>query len=260
MMRPYGVFARGERIVVADIVMKRVLVYDRGERRLVVIGQEGAVKLPAAVVLDKDGNFYVADAEGQRIVLYDQKGAYKTAFLLNGSKTVSLALNEKLGRLYAVDSVGNRVIVLRIKDGKRLFDFGGSGILDGQFNKPLDIAIDKEGTVYVLDVRNFRVQIFEADGTFVRTFGEVGDGPGFFANPKGIAVDSDGHIYITDSAFSNVQIFDQKGRVLLFIGGLGPRPGEFHLPAGISVDEQDRIYVADQLNRRVQVFQYLREH
>lgn len=257
MLRPYGVSARDGKIAVADILMKRVLVFDLNRHRLMVVGEEGAIRHPSAVALDREGTIYVSDAGGQRIVLYDAGGRYKTAFPLKGSKTVSLALNEKLGRLYVVDALGNKVIVLGL-DGKRLFEFGDRGKSPGQFNMPLDITIDRKGTVYVLDVRNFRVQVFDPEGTFITSFGSAGDGPGFFANPKGIAVDSDGHIYVTDAAFSNFQVFDRTGRVLLFVGGLGLRPGEMYLPAGISIDEQDRLYVADQLNKRVQIFQYIR--
>ncbi len=257
MLRPYGISARDGKIAVADIVMKRVLLFDLNRHRLLVVGEEGAMRHPSAVVLDREGTIYVSDAGGQRIVLYDAGGKYKTAFPLKGSKTVSLALNEKLGRLYVVDALGHKVIVLGL-EGKRLFEFGDHGNSKGQFNLPLDITIDREGTVYVLDVRNFRVQVFDPEGTFITSFGSAGDGPGLFANPKGIAADSDGHIYVTDAAFSNFQVFDRTGRVLLFVGGLGSRPGEMFLPAGISIDEQDRLYVADQLNKRVQIFQYIR--
>lgn len=258
LARPYGVYARYGKIAVADIALKRVLLFDLEAKRLTVIGEEGGVQTPSSAVFDKEGTVYVADGQAGKVIVYDNKGIYKTAFPFKDGRPVAVALDEQLSRLYVADVGRHRVVALGL-DGKRLFEFGGEGREEGRLRFPLDITVDKHGMIYVLDVRNFRVQIFDSNGRYISSFGSVGDGPGFFANPKGISIDSEGHIYVTDAAFSNFQIFDQSGAPLMFVGGLGPRPGEMHLPAGISIDENDRIYIADQLNARIQVFQYLRQ-
>ncbi len=67
-----------------------------------------------------------------------------------------------------------------------------------QFNFPTNIARGADGRLYVTDTMNFRVQIFDAKGRFLRNFGQLGDGSGDFDKPKGIAVDSDGHIYVVE--------------------------------------------------------------
>jgi len=258
LVRPYGVSARHERIYVSDIILRRVIVFDLAAKRILAVGEEGGVVLPAAAVADSNGNIYVADSGGGKVVKFDAAGHYQTSYAMDGGKPVALALNDKLARLYVVDRAMHRVAVLGL-DGTKLFAFGGIGVADGKFNIPLDVAVDRTGLVYVLDNGNFRVQVFSPDGAFLRRFGSVGDGPGMFANPKGIAVDSEGHVYVTDAAFGNFQIFDGEGNVLLFVGEAGFGPGLFQLPAGISIDEQDRIYVADQLNSRIQEFQYLHQ-
>ncbi len=257
MARPYGVRTRHGNMLVSDIALRRVLIFDLVNKRLRVLGEEGALITPASSVSDVSGTVYVADTGGAKIAVYGPDGAYRTAFILKGSKPVAVAINEALGRLYAVDREGHRVVAFGL-DGTRHFEFGERGSADGKFNIPLDIAVGANGEVYVLDAGNFRVQVFTAEGRFLSKFGAVGDRPGLFANPKGIALDSEGNIYVTDAAFSNVQIFDPQGHVLLFLGQLGSRPGQFHLLGGISIDESDRIYVADQLNGRIQVFQYLK--
>lgn len=258
MVRPYGVSARHGKLLVTDIVMRRVMVFDVGARRLTsVLGQEGAFQLPAAAAVDAEGRFYVADSSSTKVVVYDPSGNYSTSLQIDGGRPVGLAVSDALRRLYVVDREGHRVVVFGL-DGTRLFSFGRRGNGDGQFNIPLDVALDVAGRVYVLDSGNFRIQAFTADGAFLSKFGDVGDRPGMLANPKGIALDSDGHVYVTDAAFSNFQLFDAEGSILLFVGAMGPFPGYLHLPAGIAIDEADRIYVADQLNSRVQVFQYLR--
>lgn len=258
MDRPYGVGVRHGKLLIADIALRRALVFDLVAKRLSVLGEEGALVTPASAIPDRTGAVYVADAGGGKVAVYGSDGAYRTAFILKGGRPVAVALNEAAQRLYVVDREAHRVVAFGL-DGAKLFEFGERGNADGKFNIPLGIAVGADGSVYVLDAGNFRVQIFTPDGLFRSKFGQVGDRPGMFGNPKGIALDSEGHIYVTDAAFSNVQIFDAQGNVLLFFGQLGPRPGNFHLPAGISIDEQDRIYVADQLNARIQVFQYLKD-
>ena len=66
---------------------------------------------------------------------------------------------------------------------------------------------------------NYRVEVFDADGKFIRAFGKHGDGPGYFAMPKGVAVDCDGHIWVTDSMQNRVHLFSQEGDLLMYMGG-----------------------------------------
>lgn len=257
LVRPYGVYARGNLLYVTDLMKRAILVFDMTAKKLSVVGGDGSIVSPAAAVRDAAGNVYVADSGSDRVFVYDAAGSYRSAYVIENSKPVALALNDALGRLYVVDRKAHRVVVLAL-DGEKLFSFGSQGRDDGQFNIPLGIAGDRKGDVYVLDTGNFRVQHFDPDGKFLSKFGAVGDRAGMLSNPKGIALDSDDHIYVTDAAFNNFQIFDQEGRILLAVGRLGETPGFLYLPGGIAIDDQDRIYVADQLNGRIQVFQYLK--
>jgi DNA-binding beta-propeller fold protein YncE len=107
-----------------------------------------------------------------------------------------------------------------------------------------------------VDGANFRVQVFESDGTFVDAFGAVGVYPGQFSRPKGIAADPDGNVYVTDAAFGNFQIFNPEGQLLLFVGSRSEtmQPARYMLPAGIGVDEDGRVYMVDQFFRKVDVY------
>ncbi len=257
LVRPYGVSVRKSKILVADIGLRAVIVFNLVTKRISILGGEGGLILPSAAVEAADGSIYVVDAGGSRVVKYGADGKYETSFRMELAKPVGISINDELGRLYVVDRGAHQVVVCSL-DGRKLFSFGGRGTTDGKFNIPLDIALDRQGRVYVLDSGNFRVQIFTPEGVFLSKFGGVGDRPGFFANPKGIALDSDGHVYVTDAAFSNFQIFDADGKLRLYLGDLGSVPAKFHLPAGIAIDENDLVYIADQLNGRIQVFQYLK--
>ncbi len=131
------------------------------------------------------------------------------------------------------------------------------GAEPGEFRYPVSADVGPDGTLYVSDQMNFRVQAFDREGRFLRQFGGLGKMPGSFARPKGVAVDANGHIYVVDAAFNNVQVFNRDGSLLIVFGSLGHGEGEHWLPLGISVDESNRIYVADRFNNRTQVYEYL---
>ena len=124
---------------------------------------------------------------------------------------------------------------------------------------PLQGAVAPDGTLYILDSGNFRVQAFDRDGKFLRAFGSLGNSLGNLARPRGIAVDGDGNIYISDAAFNNFQIFTPQGQLLLAIGtgATKSKPGKFGLISGIAVDETGRVYVVDQYFNKVEVFRRL---
>ena len=68
-----------------------------------------------------------------------------------------------------------------------------------------------EGDVFVADTGNKRVQVFDADGNFLREFGGWGTGPGQLDEPVGIAVSPDGTVAVADTWNLRVQLFDEQG-------------------------------------------------
>ena len=127
----------------------------------------------------------------------------------------------------------------------------------GEFRYPSFLAVGGDGTLYVSDGMNARVQTFDRKGTFIRQIGGAGQTPGHFARPKGVAVDRAGQVYVADAAFNNIQIFDASGRLLLVVGDMGNGDGQLWLPLGLHIDAHDRVYAADRYNNRVQMYQYL---
>ena len=64
-----------------------------------------------------------------------------------------------------------------------------------------------DGSVYVVDASNHRVQKFTSEGVFVSKWGTAGTGDGQFDLPKGIAATSDGSIYVVDLRNNRIQKF-----------------------------------------------------
>ncbi len=258
LLKPYGVWARKNKIYVVDTAFNTVFLFDTERKKLKLIGRfGGAINITG----DSKGRIWVSDARmGMVFAINDEGKVLMGVGRKKLKRPTGLAVDEKRNRLYVVDTADHNIKVFDLESGKLLFTIGHRGSGDGEFNFPTNIAVDRRtGNIVVVDTFNFRVQIFDPEGNFIRKFGQPGNRLGDFYRPKGVGIDSEGHIYVADAAFDNFQIFDQEGRLLLFVGGPGSAPGQFHLPAGLYIDEEDKIYVVDQLNRRVQVFQYLKE-
>ena len=83
--------------------------------------------------------------------------------------------------------------------------------LTANFKFPEGIALDKSGKVFVADVINHRVQVFNNGGTFIRTWGSAGSANGLFNTPFGVAIDSSGNVYVADSGNNRIQKFKNDG-------------------------------------------------
>jgi DNA-binding beta-propeller fold protein YncE len=127
----------------------------------------------------------------------------------------------------------------------------------GVFNEPWGMAISPDGSLYIVDTWNHRIQKFTQDGTFLVEWGEggIGNDPDKFFGPRGVALDSYGHVLVTDTGNKRVVVYDGDGSFISQIGSEGSGPGQFNEPVGIAVDADNHVYVADSWNRRVQVLQ-----
>jgi sugar lactone lactonase YvrE len=260
IIKPYGVTVDGlGRLIVTDTAFKRVHVYDIKKKEYFFMDKPGKDEFttPIASATDPENRVFVTDSVGGKVFVFNSKGKFVKGFPA-GSRPTGIAINKAAGLVYVSDTVSHVVNMFTL-DGKPAGSFGKLGTLEGEFNYPVDITVDKDGMVYVVDSMNFRVQIFDKTGRFNSSFGNHGDGTGDIGRPKGVAVDRDGHIYVTDAIFDTVQIFDRHGNFLLNFGALGKTAGRFWLPSGLFVDDGNKIYVGDSYNSRVQVFEYLGE-
>jgi DNA-binding beta-propeller fold protein YncE len=265
MAKPYGVAVRNGRVYVGDTVARVVVTFDLNAKRFMRIGQDdpGSLRMPFGMDLDSKGNLYVLDGTLKRVHVYDANGKFLRMMGqdMKWSRPVGLALDDARSRLYVVDAGGvdspdHRVRALDLASGKLLFEIGKRGDGPGEFNLPRDAVVGADGLLYVVDGGNFRIQVFDDKGKYIKTFGAIGRQSGQFSRPKEIAADTQGNIYVADSAFGNFQIFDREGVLLLDVGSRAnsDAPAKFMLPSGIAVDLDGRIYMVDQFFRKVEVF------
>lgn len=265
LSKPYAVAVHQGRIFLSDSVERSVRVFDVPAGKHFRIGEDepGALKKPLGIDVARDGTLYVADATERAVMVYNRDGKFLRKIGARGQfdRIASVTIDPRGDRIYVTDiggveSENHRVRVLDVHTGKHLFDIGKRGKAPGELNLPRDVAVGKDGKLYVVDGGNFRIQVFDRDGKYLRSFGEIGLQFGSFARPKEIAADAAGNIYVVDTAFGNFQIFDPEGQLLMFIGGRSERdgPAKYMLPSGIFVDEDGRVYMVDQWFRKVDIF------
>ncbi len=166
------------------------------------------------------------------------------------------------GSLYVADSRNNRIQHLSA-DGKVLQTWGtfadrSKGDAPGStFFEPWDVAIGADGSVFVSDTWNHRIQKFTADGKFLTMWGFFGQGeaPQAFWGPRGLAVDKAGRLYVMDTGNNRVVIFDANGNFISQFGSKGADAGQFDEPVDLAIDPATGdVYITDTWNQRIQKF------
>lgn len=120
-----------------------------------------------------------------------------------------------------------------------------------KLNRPSDVAVSKDGRIYVVDGVNSQIKIFDQNGKFLSAFGANGSANGEFKNPLGIDVDKSGNVFVADSGNHRVQIFDARSRFVseISIPAKNDHPAD---PTDVAIDDsRKRCYVVDNDNHRI---------
>ncbi|MBI4914291.1 MAG: hypothetical protein HY825_00445 [Acidobacteria bacterium] len=217
-------------------------------------GGSGAFRNLLGLAADRDENLYVVDAGAGAVQVVSPQGQYGRRLEVPSRAAGATGLIDAAvgaaGQVYVVDNFNNRVAILG-RGGAQLF--GKQGAQPGDFSAPTFCAVDAAGRLLVSDCLNARVQVFSADGEFVRAFGRFSRGPGGFGRPKGVAVSAAGEIYVADSWLNTVQVFDAEGRFVAILGDEHGRPLDLGAPNGVALGADNRVYVAERLAARLQV-------
>lgn len=139
--------------------------------------------------------------------------------------------------------------------------FPGAG--PGELLGPRDLAVAPNGTLFVLDSGNQRVQVFDPSGALMTSFGEAGTDAGEFnadgQGPWGIAAD-DEFVYVADTWNHRIQKFTHEGDFVAAFGQAGnigqvtdQGLGLFFGPRDIVLLADGRMLVTDTGNHRVQI-------
>jgi sugar lactone lactonase YvrE len=119
------------------------------------------------------------------------------------------------GNLWLTDAGRHRVLKTTL-DGEILLELGTADVAgtdERTFDRPTDVAVAGDGTIYVSDgYGNCRIVFFDPDGTYRGTWGRPGTAPGEFDTPHSVAIAPDGTIWVSDRGNLRIQRFEADGR------------------------------------------------
>jgi len=144
------------------------------------------------------------------------------------------------GKIFVVDTIAAGVAVLDVANNK--VETLGSR-QPGRLKKPINIAVDEDGTRYVTDRQLERVMVYDAENRYVKAFGD----PDEWA-PTDVLIHG-GDLYVADRENGQVIVLDkQSGEELHRLGSEGIGAAEFLFPTNLAIDDDSNLYVADTLN------------
>ena len=121
---------------------------------------DGEFNLVHDVVLDKAGRVYVADRTNERVQIFDGNGKFLGKWTNIGAPW-GLDYVAREDAIYMCDGKNNRIVKLNL-EGQILGTLGSFGKLPGELDYAHSIAVDSSGAIYVVEIKNWRVQKFAA--------------------------------------------------------------------------------------------------
>lgn len=227
----------------------------------------GELRRPMHMELVGDSLLYVAEYLNDRIHRFRLDGA-AAGMLEEDTVTAGGALDAAGGvavvpgsdEIWIADFFHHRVAAYG-NDGVYRRRVGSSGRgLPGRIHYPTDVASGPDGTVYVADAYNHRIQRFSADGRRLDTWGGPlglgipGPWKGWFIVATGVHVDAGGRVFVADFYNDRIQAFDPSGKFVAQWGTSGSGAGAFDRPTDMVTGPDGRIYVVDFGNDRIQAF------
>ena len=239
-----------EKIFVTDSDQHRIQVFNHQGDVLYRFGEygsgEGQLNYPVGIVLDTEKNVYIAELYNQRISVFSETGTYKYAISFEHTVPTAIAIDQN-NHLYVIDKADQTVKKLTTK-GEVLKTFGGLGNSNGKFQYPLGLAVAEDGTIYVSDTGNNRIQVFNQTGKLIEVV-KVPMGP-----PSGIAVDAQNQIYFTEPTNGQVMNITQKEKSVEQVFGAGEIKDEsLFFPEGIEI-VGNLLYCTDKGTNRVIIY------
>lgn len=182
-----------------------------------------------------------------RMVVYMRKDLLQKMYLLGDSSilTDTSTQTDTSSQLYEDEKFVQIDPVLSI---------GSEGTGEGQFSNPRNVAVTADGTVYVLDSDNNRVQYFSSAGEYLGMW-DAKDRGGL-NQPWGIAVSADKEVFVADTWNHRILKFSAEGEFLLewYANDPSDPTKTLYGPRSIAIDSSGKVYVSDTGNKRIMLY------
>lgn len=196
---------------------------------------------PTDLDLDSYGNLVVADAGNTRFQVISSDDGKVVAsggeFGVDKMKLQSISgigVDKKDGVVWVCDEKGNKIVK---------FDLDGSPILKvtKHMKAPMDVAVDKDNSIYVIMARTSEIYKYSYEGRFQKKIGGRGKAELIF--PTSIII-HDNIIYVTDFGGKRIVKLKLDGSFIEEIKNKGEYE-EMKGPSGLFIDEESNLYVLD---------------
>ena len=236
----------GKLLYVTDMANSRIVVLDAMTLKNVGTFGKGSLSYPHDAEFDQAGRLLVADTGNDRVAIYTVRGAQAELVGelkgLQGPEGVAVAAD---GRVLVTNTRSGNISVFR--DGHLERTVGRPGTRDGKFSHPHDIDVAPDGTVYVVDSGNDRLQVFDAGLTHRASVGPELK----LSGPKYLSVNGE-RLWLADEYNHRLLLLDRELRLLgvLGTGRRGRGADAFYKPEAV-VARAPYLWVIDTYNDRV---------
>ena len=174
---------------------------------------------PYGIAFAENGDLYVLDHGSDRITVWNSDGKFIKEWGKYGTADGQFNNPRDLaiggGKIYVVEQSNHRVQVFDM-NGTFLRKWGSNGTANGQLRAPQSISlsmnVNQVNEVFVSEWDNNRVQVFDENGTYLRTIGSgsYGGGNDQFGYASGVHVDGN-LLFASSRNYSKVKVFDING-------------------------------------------------
>lgn len=200
-------------LVIADTGNRRVQIFNRFYiYQGMLSADEFPFEEPLAVGVNSRGEILVLDSALQWLYRYDIGGDFMGRFggpeaRLFHPRGLTILADDTL----AVADTGQARITFFSPDGLQIGAIGALGTGPGQLNEPTDVLRDSQGTYFVVEAENDRLQWLDAAGNPLNQWAIP---PAYAYNGPHLAFAPDGTIFMTESQSNSLLRYSQTGVLL----------------------------------------------